>query len=125
MCSVNLFGLANDVNILGSAYNTFLDLSCKPSYHSYPYINTVEDYKSWHDKGFNLFRIAMAWQHVQTSLGGSLNETNMEAVDKLVKAITDDGGQAILDIVSRHRPLSFRCTHTDCSSTTMHVGTAP
>ncbi|KAF5985557.1 endoglucanase EG-II [Fusarium coicis] len=95
---VNLFGLANDVNILGSAYNTFLDLSCKPSYHSYPYINTVEDYKSWHDKGFNLFRIAMAWQHVQTSLGGSLNETNMEAVDKLVKAITDDGGQAILDI---------------------------
>ncbi|KAF5638081.1 cellulase (glycosyl hydrolase family 5) domain protein [Fusarium sp. NRRL 52700] len=95
---VNLFGLANDVNILGSAYNTFLDLSCKPSYHSYPYINTIEDYKSWHDKGFNLFRIAMAWQHVQTSLGGSLNEINMEAVDKLVKAITDDGGQAILDI---------------------------
>ncbi|KAK2669213.1 Glycoside hydrolase, family 5 [Fusarium oxysporum f. sp. vasinfectum] len=95
---VNLFGLANDVNILGSAYNTFLDLSCGPSYHSYPYINTVEDYKSWHDKSFNLFRIAMAWQHVQTSLGGSLNETNMEAVDKLVKAITDDGGQAILDI---------------------------
>ncbi|EWG53437.1 hypothetical protein FVEG_11867 [Fusarium verticillioides 7600] len=95
---VNLFGLANDVNILGSAYNTFLDMSCKPSYHSYPYINTVEDYKSWHDKGFNLFRIAMAWQHVQTSLGGSLNETNMEAVDKLVKAITDDGGQAIMDI---------------------------
>ncbi|KAF5556496.1 endoglucanase EG-II [Fusarium napiforme] len=95
---VNLFGLANDVNILGSAYNTFLDLSCKPSYHSYPYINTVEDYKSWHNKGFNLFRIAMAWQHVQTSLGGSLNETNMGAVDKLVKAITDDGGQAILDI---------------------------
>ncbi|KAL7758766.1 hypothetical protein ACKLNR_011193 [Fusarium oxysporum f. sp. zingiberi] len=95
---VNLFGLANDVNILGSAYNPFLDLSCEPSYHSYPYINTVEDYKSWHDKGFNLFRIAMAWQHVQTSLGGSLNETNMETVDELVKAITDDGGQAILDI---------------------------
>ncbi|KAL4727131.1 hypothetical protein ACLX1H_006032 [Fusarium chlamydosporum] len=40
----------------------------------------------------------MAWQHVQTSLGGNLNETNMQAVDKLVKAITDDGGQAILDI---------------------------
>ncbi|KAF5690513.1 endoglucanase EG-II [Fusarium denticulatum] len=112
MSSVNLFGLANDVNILGSAYNTFLDLSCKPSYHSYPYINTVDDYKSWHDKGFNLFRIAMAWQHVQTSLGGSLNETNMEAVDKLVKAITDDGGQAILDI---HNYARWYCAVIDQS----------
>lgn len=96
---INLFGLANDINILGSAYNPFLSLSCEPTYRSYPYTDTVEDYKSWHDKGFNLFRIAMAWEHVQTSLGGNLNETNMQAVDKLVKAITDDGGQAILDIV--------------------------
>lgn len=97
---VNLFGLANDINILGSAYNTFLSLSCGPSYNSYPYIDSIENYESWHDKGFNLFRIAVAWQHIQTSLGGSLNETNMEAVDKMVKRITDDGGQAILDIVS-------------------------
>ncbi|KAF4998610.1 hypothetical protein FGRMN_2936 [Fusarium graminum] len=95
---VNLFGLANDVNILGSAYNTFLSLSCEPSYNSYPYIDTVENYESWHDKGFNLFRISMAWQHVQVSLGGHLNETNMKAVDRIVKRVTDDGGQAILDI---------------------------
>ncbi|WZH46780.1 glycoside hydrolase superfamily [Fusarium acuminatum] len=95
---VNLFGLANDINILGSAYNTFLSLSCGPSYNSYPFVDSIENYESWHDKGFNLFRIAVAWQHIQTSLGGSLNETNMEAVDKMVKRITDDGGQAILDI---------------------------
>ncbi|KAF5667187.1 cellulase (glycosyl hydrolase family 5) domain-containing protein [Fusarium heterosporum] len=95
---VNLFGLANDINILGSAYNTFLSLSCEPSYNSYPYIDTVENYESWHEKGFNLFRIAMAWQHVQVSLGGHLNETNMKAVDRIVKKVTDDGGQAILDI---------------------------
>ncbi|KAM0230687.1 hypothetical protein ACHAP5_011293 [Fusarium lateritium] len=96
---VNLFGLANDINILGSAYNTFLDLTCEPSYDSYPYIDTIENYESWHQRGFNLFRIAIAWQHAQTSLGGSLNETNMKAVDKMVKRITDDGGQAILDIL--------------------------
>jgi hypothetical protein len=66
----------------------------------------------------------MAWQHVQTSLGGSLNETNMVAVDKLVKAITDDGGQAILDIVNG-MIFSFSFTHTNYPSTTMHVGTAP
>ncbi|KAF4442943.1 Endoglucanase EG-II [Fusarium austroafricanum] len=68
---VNLFRLANDVNILGSAYNTFLSLSCEPKYNSYPYISTEKEYKPWHDKCFNLFRIAMAWQHVQTSLGDS------------------------------------------------------
>ncbi|KAM0354874.1 hypothetical protein ACHAPU_000710 [Fusarium lateritium] len=95
---VNLFSLANDVDILGSTYNTFLSLSCEPTYNSYPYIDTIENYEAWHEKGFNLFRIAMAWQHVQTSLGGGLNETNMETVDRIVKRVTDDGGQAILDI---------------------------
>ncbi|PWI68021.1 hypothetical protein PCL_02422 [Purpureocillium lilacinum] len=95
---VNLFGLANDISILGSAFNPLVSTACHPTNTSYPYIDDVSHYKSWRDRGFNLFRIAIAWQHAQTELGGSLNETNMRGVDKLIEAITGDGGQAIIDI---------------------------
>ncbi|KAJ6789533.1 hypothetical protein PWT90_03114 [Aphanocladium album] len=95
---INLFGLANDVSIFGSAYTSFINLECEPTFDSYPFLDDLSHYEAWKQEGFNLFRTAIAWQHAQTELGGALNETNMQHVDKLVDAITDDGGKAILDI---------------------------
>ncbi|XWW99274.1 hypothetical protein V2A60_007283 [Cordyceps javanica] len=95
---VNLFGLANDVSIFGSAYTSFASGNCEPTFASYPYLDDLSHYETWRQEGFNLFRIAVAWQHAQDELGGALNETNMRHVDKLVDAITGDGGKAILDI---------------------------
>jgi endoglucanase len=92
--------MANDVSIFGSAYSGFMSTNCNASYASYPYIDPISHYETWHDKGFNMFRLAMSWQHVQTELSGPLNETNIEAVDRLVERITRDGNVAILDIVS-------------------------
>lgn len=77
-----------------------MSTKCEPSYESYPFLDGISHYHSWKQQGFNLFRIAIAWQHAQVELGGALNETNMVAVDKLVTAITGDGGKVILDIVS-------------------------
>lgn len=98
---VNLFGLANDVSILGSAYTKFTSQSCNATYESYPYIDPVSHYHDWKASGFNLYRVAVAWQHAQDELGGPLNETNLAGVDALVDAVTGDGGQVILDIVRR------------------------
>ncbi|KAK0390637.1 hypothetical protein NLU13_0141 [Sarocladium strictum] len=95
---VNLFGLAADASIFGSAYNTFASSKCNASYDAYPYYDSTEHYEDWHKKGFNLFRIPVAWQHAQEDLGGPLNETTMGVIDSLVHAITRDGGQAIIDI---------------------------
>lgn len=72
---------------------------CEPTYQSYPFLDDVSHYEAWRKEGFNLFRIAIAWQHAQTELGGALNETNLQAVDTLVDAITGDGNTAIIDIV--------------------------
>lgn len=74
--------------------------NCNASYLAYPFYDTIEHYQVWHEKGFNLFRIPIAWQHAQEDLGGPLNETSMAVVDTLVHAIAKDGGQAIIDIVS-------------------------
>lgn len=73
---------------------------CEPTFDSNPYLDDLSHYESWKQEGFNLFRIAIAWQHAQVDLGGALDETNMQHVDKLVGTITRDGGKAILDIVS-------------------------
>lgn len=100
MIRVNLFGLANDMSIFGSAYSAFEGTNCNASYEVYPYFNSVENFEVWHEKGFNMFRLAMGWQHVQTELGGPLNETTMSAVDELVTHITSNDSVAILDIVS-------------------------
>lgn len=75
-------------------------MKCEPSFESYPVLDDISHYHSWKQEGFNLLRIAIAWQHAQVELGGGLNETNMAAVDKLVSAMTGDGGKVILDIVS-------------------------
>lgn len=72
---------------------------CEPTHESHPFHDDVSHYVSWKQEGFNLFRIAIAWQHAQTELGGQLNETSMQSVDAMVDAITQDGGKAILDIV--------------------------
>ncbi|KAK2616241.1 hypothetical protein QQS21_000876 [Conoideocrella luteorostrata] len=95
---VNLFGLANDVSIMGSAYTSFVSTDCKPTYKSYPYLDDVSHYKEWRDKGFNLFRIAIAWQHAQEDLFGALNETNIAHVEELVEAVHRDGNTAIINI---------------------------
>jgi hypothetical protein len=100
MTSVNLFGLAADVSIFGSAFNTFTSTKCNASYDAYPYYDPTSHYEDWHQKGFNLFRIPIAWQHAQEGLGGPLNQTTMSVVDMLVHSVTHDGGQAIIDIVS-------------------------
>ncbi|KAF5015026.1 hypothetical protein F66182_13792, partial [Fusarium sp. NRRL 66182] len=95
---VNLFGFANDMSILGSAYSEFEGTNCNASYEVYPYADSIDHYEAWRAKGFNMFRLALGWQHVQTELGGPLNETTLSAVDELVTHITNDGNVAILDI---------------------------
>ena len=96
---MNLYGLANDMSILGSAYSAFQSTNCNDSYAAYPFTDATSNYTVWRDKGFNLFRLAFGWQHVQTSLGGPLNETTLESLDGMVNRITGDGNLAILDIV--------------------------
>lgn len=88
------------MSILGSAYSEFEGTNCNASYEVYPYADSIDHYEAWRAKGFNMFRLALGWQHVQTELGGPLNETTLSAVDELVTHITNDGNVAILDIVS-------------------------
>lgn len=95
---VNIFGLANDVSILGSAYSLFESTNCNASYAAYPYDPPIEHYTLWREKGFNLFRLPVAWQHLQTSLSAELNATTLQALDTLVDAITGNNDTAIIDV---------------------------
>ncbi|OAA52977.1 Glycoside hydrolase, subgroup, catalytic core [Cordyceps fumosorosea ARSEF 2679] len=66
-------GLANDVSVFGSTYTSS-------------------------QQDFNLFCIAIAWQHAQTEPGKVLNETNMHTLTSSSTQLPGDGGKAIIDI---------------------------
>lgn len=97
---MNLYGLANDVSILGSAYSLFESGNCNASYAAYPFFNTDADYYEWRALGFNLFRLPVGWQHIQTNLSGPLNQTTLTGLDQLIETITGNDSMAIVDIVS-------------------------
>ena len=99
--SVNIFGLANDVNTYGSAYSAFGGFGCNASNTAYPFYDSTQHFYAWRDHGFNLFRLPIAWQHAQGTLGGPLNETTMKHYDALVDTITSNGSRAMIDIVSQ------------------------
>lgn len=123
ICSVNLYGLANDISIFGSAYSGFQAADCNASYAAYPIPDTASDYEPWRQLGFNMFRLPLGWQHAQESLSGPLNETTMASLDLLIEAITSNGSVAILDIVSRN--CQSLTNQADLGrSTIMHDGTA-
>lgn len=102
--------------------------NCNASYDAYPYANSPELYESWRALDFNLFRLPMAWQHVQIGLSGQLNETTMQLVDAGVQQITSNGSVAILDIVcifKSRKSISLVLTaNISCHSTTTLGGTA-
>lgn len=101
-CSINLYGLAADVNPLGSAYTEFAMISaCNATYTAYPFVDPPAHYYDWHALGFNLFRLPAAWQHLAESLGGPLNQTNIAHLDSLIETITGNGSVAIIDVVGR------------------------
>ena len=87
------------MSIFGSAYSAFQGRNCNSSYMAYPFMPATSDYTVWHEKGFNMFRLAVGWQHVQSNLGGELNETTLEYLDSMVDRITEDDNTVILDIV--------------------------
>ncbi|KAL4896567.1 hypothetical protein BDV59DRAFT_108827 [Aspergillus ambiguus] len=71
---------------------------CGDKQTSYPYLDPPSLYWSWRHLGFSLIRLPVAWGHIQTKLGGPLNETTLAGLDNLVDIITGNGSTVILDL---------------------------
>lgn len=97
--SVNLIGLAADASVLGTAHTSFMSQSCGEEQTNWPYIDPPELYYDWKSLGFNLYRIPVAWGHIQEGLYGPLNKTTLNELDIIMERITSNGSTAILDIV--------------------------
>ena len=83
----------------GTAYTSFQSLSCGEEQTNWPYIDPPELYYGWRDLGFNLYRVPVAWGHIQDALNGPLNQTTLGELDTIIERITSDGNTVILDIV--------------------------
>lgn len=60
--------------------------------------------------GFNLYRIPVAWGHIQEGLQGPLNQTTLDELDKIMEMVTSTGSTAILDIVCLSNPVLIHST---------------
>jgi endoglucanase len=60
----------------------------------WPQVTNLDYYLA---KGFNVFRIPFRWSRLQPALGGRLDETALQGLDRLVRTATAAGAVVLLD----------------------------